>query len=129
MRPIIRSAFGASAAAVLLLAVAGCVDEKKVYVERPFFEQPAANAGGFLGYTDTTTKQTACGNCHVSHQADWKETGHSHAWADLKSSDHAAASCEACHTISQLGNSAASANVGYTSTQDLRYKDVQCESC
>src|SRR5512142_2843918 len=108
MSPIVRSVFGASAAAVLLLAAAGCVHEKKVFLERPFFEQPPAAAGGFLGYTDTAqaTKTTACGNCHVSHQADWKQTKHSHAWLDLKSSDHAAASCEACHTISGNGNSA-----------------------
>lgn len=126
-----RSTVGALAAATLLLAAAGCVDERKVFVERPFFEQPTSAAAGFLGYTDTTTavKQTACGNCHVGHQADWKQTGHSHAWADLQASGHAAESCEACHTISQAGNGAASANVGYTATKDARYLDVQCESC
>ncbi len=131
MRPITRSVFGASAAAVLLFAVAGCVDEKKVFVERPFFEQPAAAAAGFIGYTDTTTanKQTACGNCHVAHQAGWKQTAHSHAWADLKANAHAAATCEACHTTGQLGNAATTANVGYGGTQDLRYMDVQCEAC
>jgi len=130
MSPIVRSVFGASAAAVLLLAVAGCVDEKKVFVERPFFQQPAAAAGGFLGYTDTTqaNKTTACGNCHVGHQADWKQTKHAHAWLDLKASDHATASCEACHTTGQLGNGA-TANAGWTATNDPRYVDVQCEAC
>ncbi len=130
MSPIVRSVFGASAAAVLLLAAAGCVDEKKVFVERPFFQQPAAAAGGFLGYTDTTqtVKQTACGNCHVSHQADWKETKHSHAWLDLQANSHKSASCEACHTTGQLGN-AAPAAAGWTATKDPRYVDVQCEAC
>jgi predicted CXXCH cytochrome family protein len=131
MSPRIGSVIGASAAAVLLLAVGACVDEKKVEVERPFFQQPPAAAAGFLGYTDTTkdNKKTACGNCHVAHAADWAETKHAHAWLDMKSSSHAAESCEACHSVSQLGNAAASANVAYTSTKDPRYVDVQCESC
>ncbi|HEX9105677.1 MAG TPA: multiheme c-type cytochrome, partial [Longimicrobiales bacterium] len=131
MSPIVRSVIGASAAAVLLLAVAGCVDEKKVFVERPFFQQPAANAAGFLGYSDTTkdNKTTTCGNCHVSHAADWKQTKHAHAWMDLKSSDHAAAFCEACHTVSGNGNAAAGKSVAWSATADPRYVDVQCESC
>lgn len=122
----------AASAGLLLLAAAGCVDQKKVFVDRPFFEQPAAAAGNFLGYTDTAqaARQTACGNCHVSHQADWKQTKHAHAWLDLKASDHAAASCEACHTVSANGNSAAATpSVGWTATGDPRYVDVQCESC
>ena len=125
------SVIGASAAALLLLAVGACVDEKKVEVERPFFQQPAVGAGDMLGYTsaDTSQKRTACGNCHVNHQTDWRQTGHAHAWMDLKSSDHAAESCEACHTVSQLGNGTTAATAGWTGTKDTRYYDVQCESC
>ncbi len=125
-----RSGMASFAAGLLLLAAAGCVDEKKVFVERPFFQQPVAAAAGFLGYTDTTqtAKQTACGNCHVSHQADWKETKHSHAWLDLQANSHKSASCEACHTTGQLGN-AATTDAGWTATKDPRYVDVQCEAC
>src|SRR5512143_2711228 len=125
------SVIGASAAALLLLAVGACVDEKKVEVERPFFQQPALGAGDMLGYTsaDTSLKKTACGNCHVNHQTDWRQTNHAHAWLDLKSSDHAAESCEACHSVSQLGNGTTAATAGWTATKDMRYADVQCESC
>ncbi len=126
-----RSAVVGSAFGLLLLAAAGCVDQKKVFVEKPLFQEPPAAAAGFLGYADTTqgTQQTACGNCHVAHQADWKQTKHAHAWLDLQANSHKAASCEACHTVNQTGNSAASANVAWTSTKDPRYVDVQCESC
>jgi predicted CXXCH cytochrome family protein len=129
MRPITRSVFGACTAAVLVFAVAGCVDEKKVLQEKPLFEQPPAAAVGYLGYTDTTqdAKKTACGNCHVAHQADWQQTKHSHAWLDLQASDHAAQTCEACHTVGPNGNSGESG--GWAATRDPRYVDVQCESC
>ncbi len=130
MSPRIGSVIGASAAAVLLLAVGACVDEKKVEVERPFFEQPPAAAAGFLGYTDTAkdNKKTACGNCHVTHAADWAQTKHAHAWLDMKSSSHASESCEACHTVTANGNSA-TGTVAWAGTKDPRYVDVQCESC
>src|SRR5512146_2344433 len=126
-----RSVIGASAAALLLLAVGACVDEKKVEVERPFFQQPAPGSGDMLGYTsaDTSQKKTACGNCHVSHQTDWRQTKHAHAWLDLQGSGHAAPSCEACHSVSQLGNSTTAATAGWTATADPRYQDVQCEAC
>ncbi|UCC71160.1 MAG: hypothetical protein JSV86_12280 [Gemmatimonadota bacterium] len=119
--------------AVLLgmaLAV-GCTDEETVFTDRPVFDEPA-DVAGFLGYYmvdgSFEAKQTACGNCHATYQASWHTTGHADAWAGLQSSDHAAAYCENCHTVSQLGNLEVE-DVGWPATGDERYHDVQCESC
>ena len=38
----------------------------------------------FVGYTDPTTRQTTCGNCHIEKQRDWQNTKHSHAWNDME---------------------------------------------
>lgn len=116
---------------LLVLAVASlssCVDEKVVYRDRQLFEQPAGAAGDFVGYTDTVAKLTVCGNCHVEKQAEWEQTKHASAWADLQASGHASASCEGCHTVGQNGNPDSTA-VGYEATGEARYHDVQCESC
>ena len=40
----------------------------------------------FVGYSDPTTKQTTCGNCHIDRQTDWAATKHASAWADLQAS-------------------------------------------
>jgi len=37
--------------------------------------------------------------------------------------------CEACHSVTNLGNGTAATNVGRNATKDARYHDVQCESC
>ncbi len=109
-------------------SLSSCVDEKVVYRDRQLFEDPSSAAGDFVGYTDTVAKLTVCGNCHVEKQAQWEQTKHASAWADLQASGHASSSCEACHSISQNGNSDTTA-VGYTATGEARYRDVQCESC
>lgn len=83
---------------------------------------------GFLGYFDVSTQQTTCGNCHSGTQASWVNTKHAHAWEDLQASGHASASCNNCHTISELGN-LDSGKVGYDLVADSVYQDVQCESC
>jgi hypothetical protein len=105
-----------------------CVDEEIVYRDRELFETPATQAMGMLGYTDSETKLTVCGNCHVGHQADWKETAHADAWEGLQTSSHASATCEGCHTVNELGNFV-DQPAGHTAVPDARYYDVQCESC
>jgi len=119
--------------ACILLAAAGlslaaCVDEQIVYRDRELFEEPLAQAGNFLGYTDESTKLTVCGNCHVEKQGDWIATAHADAWAGLQANPGAQAFCEGCHTVNELGNHITTA-AGYNGSPEDRYHDVQCESC
>jgi predicted CXXCH cytochrome family protein len=118
---------------IALLSLTGvataCVDEKIVYRDGPAFVAPPTAAANFLGYHDETIGRTTCGNCHVTQQAKWEQTAHSDAWQTLQASGSPAALCEACHTVSARGNPVTTANVGFTSTRDSRYHDVQCESC
>ncbi len=109
--------------------VAGCVDEKIVYRDGPNFAAPPASAANFVGYDDQATKLTVCGNCHVGQQARWKDTKHAKAWATLDANAGKQGLCQACHTVSNLGNVATDTAVGWRSTKDVRYQDVQCESC
>ena len=37
--------------------------------------------------------------------------------------------CQACHTTNNLGNTLTDTSVGWRTTKDVRYHDVQCESC
>jgi predicted CXXCH cytochrome family protein len=114
--------------ASLVLILATCVSTDVVY-RNSQFPQPSAQAKGFVGYSQTDTKQTTCGNCHVDQQAKWSGTKHSHAWADLQESGHSTAECQACHSVDNKGNATTDTAAGYTSTHDARYQDVQCESC
>lgn len=121
----------ASVAFLSGILVAGCTDTETVFVDRPFFDDPPAEASGFLGYGTEDARLasfTVCGNCHIGSQSEWETTAHSDAWATLQGSGGAQEFCEGCHTISERGN-AAEGDVGYTSTADPRYEDVQCESC
>jgi predicted CXXCH cytochrome family protein len=113
---------------IALFAVSGCVDEKIVFKDRELFTDPPTAAASFLGYTDHDSKLTVCGNCHIGPQAQWKETPHASAWADLQANPGAAGFCEGCHTVGELGNTV-TGSVGYAATGDARYEDVQCESC
>lgn len=115
--------------AVVVSALAGCVDEEIVYRDKPLFEDPPQAAVGFLGYSNTEQKKTTCGNCHAGQQVAWQETKHSHAWASLQANPGKKEYCYDCHTVSALGNAAAGTKVGYSATADKRYEDVQCESC
>lgn len=108
---------------------ASCTSDKIVYQSKPNFTAPPAAAANFVGYSDTVTKQTVCGNCHVDQQAKWSTTKHATAWADLQASGHAGASCEPCHTVNSNGNASTDSLSGFLSTRDARYEDVQCESC
>ncbi len=116
-------------AALLLGGLLGCVDGEVVYVEQPPWTQAPAEAMGFAGYDDSGTKLTTCGNCHEGVQAEWQETPHSGAWETLQGSGHAADYCEACHTVSHLGNATSDPSVGFGTAREDRYVDVQCESC
>jgi predicted CXXCH cytochrome family protein len=111
-----------------VIALGACTDNKIVYRDRPPFNPPPDSINGFLGYFTISTKQTTCGNCHVGVQAQWKTTRHASAWADLQGSGHATASCNKCHTVSELGN-AVGHPAGYSTVADSAYHDVQCESC
>ena len=119
----------AAAVALAALFISGCGDdEETVFVEKPLFDDPPAEAQGFLGMDESEEKLTVCGNCHVGEQSDWEETRHADAWATLAGSGHSQALCENCHTTGPLGNSTDGA-VGYAGVMDTRYHDVQCESC
>ena len=115
-------------AVVALGVLAGCVDERIVFRDRELFEEPLANAAGFLGYSSAEDKLTVCGNCHVGPQGEWEETAHADAWAGLQSSPGAQAFCEGCHTVNELGNFTTETG-GHSATGEARYQDVQCESC
>jgi predicted CXXCH cytochrome family protein len=90
---------------------------------------PPAGAANFVGYADTASGQTACGDCHLDQQAAWSQTKHAHAWADLMAGDTAAASCDACHAVDAYGSLPPDSLAGFLATHDARYHDVQCESC
>ncbi len=114
--------------ALSIWALSSCVDQKIVYKNRALFQTPASTAGGFVGYTDTVSKLTVCGNCHIDKQTEWLQTKHASAWADLQASSHANSSCDVCHTVGPNGN-ADTAAVGFEATGEARYHDVQCEAC
>ena len=84
------------------MALASCTSEKVVYRSTPAFTTPPTAAANFVGYSQPTTKQTVCGNCHVDQQAKWLQTKHSSAWADLQASGHASAACVACQAGREL---------------------------
>lgn len=128
-RPLVRRQWWTTSLVFLVLSVSGCVDEKIVYRDGPSFVAPPAAAANFLGYHDETTDRTTCGNCHVTQQGKWEQTAHSDAWATLQANPGKAPACEGCHSVSNKGNAVTATEVGYTSTKDSRYHDVQCESC
>ncbi len=125
MLNVIRNARLVGAAAVLaLLAAPGCVDEADETT------QPVLDAA-FVGYSNPDTRQTTCGNCHISKQRSWQVTAHAGAWEDLQASGYAASYCEPCHTTSGYGNLAPD-SAGFPSVASnarRHYQDVQCESC
>lgn len=111
-----------------LLFLGGCDLREIIEIENPSWDDAPVESLGYLGYDDADIKLTVCGNCHVDQQSQWQTTVHASAWAGLQTSDHAAAYCENCHTVSQNGN-LATEPVAYETTGDERYHDVQCESC
>lgn len=123
--------WGVASLAILLGVVASCTDEKIVYRDVPVERQippPPDSINGFVGYFDVEIQKTACGNCHVSYQANWAGTAHQGAWASLMGSGHAASYCYGCHSISETGNPLEEAG-GINVVETDQYYDVQCESC
>lgn len=114
--------------AILVSLVGGCTET--VFRDREPFNPPPDALSGFLGYFTASTKQTTCGNCHVGHQADWKETRHADAFATLAAlpAGTAQAFCYSCHTVTEKGN-VETGTAGYDAVQHEAYRDVQCESC
>lgn len=112
------------AASVGLLGLAACVEDDGVGTEP---ERDIA----FLGYSDPDTRQTTCGNCHISKQRSWQRTGHAAAWADLQASGQAQSSCNPCHTTNGSSNLAPDSAGFFSVSADGQrfYYDVQCESC
>ncbi|MBI2072402.1 MAG: hypothetical protein HYT81_05085, partial [Gemmatimonadetes bacterium] len=71
----LRSALGTLGTALTAtLLLTGC--EELVYKDRELFNPPPDTTSGFLGYFNVAEKQTTCGNCHVSFQAQWRGTKH-----------------------------------------------------
>ena len=127
MKQAIQTWLFAGAAAVLVTA-GGCVDES------------AANGGNgtgptrdvaFVGYSDPATRQTTCGNCHISKQRTWQATAHAGAWEGLQASGSAQPACEPCHTTNGISNLAPDSTGFLSVSADAKpfYYDVQCEAC
>lgn len=117
------------ALAVVVLAVSACTDERIVYRDRELFTEPPAAAANFVGYSDTASSLTVCGNCHIGQQSRWEETHHATAFATLTEAGASENTvCQGCHTVNERGNRA-EGNVGFVAVSDSRYHDVQCESC
>jgi len=123
-----RTAQGLGLALVAILTASSCVDEEIVFRDRVLFDEVPAEAMGFLGYSNSETKLTVCGNCHVGQQSRWIQTAHADAWDGLQQSPGAQEFCESCHTVNELGNELTDV-AGHNAFADERYYDVQCESC
>lgn len=115
--------------AFAMCVLAACTSEKIVYRSGTGFAAPPTAAASFIGYYDAANKQTVCGSCHVDFQTRWAQTKHASAWNDLQASGGATGVCEACHSVTNLGNAISDTAVGYRTTKAARYHDVQCESC
>lgn len=123
-----RTMKGTAFVLLMMAGVAAC-DDGLVSDDPDPWENLPVGAGDFLGYSSVESKTTTCGNCHVGKQAVWRETAHADAWSTLWESGAKQTLCEACHTVSSLGNLVADAGVGWVGTGNERYHDVQCESC
>ncbi|MEJ2338550.1 MAG: hypothetical protein P8Y15_06605, partial [Gemmatimonadales bacterium] len=91
----------------VLLLLPGCTKEEIIFVETPLFDDPPAEAAGFMGYITSEASnqgQTVCGQCHNSKQSAWVLTVHADAWNGLQNSGHAAEYCEGCHTDNSMGS-------------------------
>lgn len=114
-----------AAASAVALAVMGCVSDEDNTGTEP--ERDLA----FIGYSNPDTRQTTCGNCHISKQRSWQRTGHAAAWEDLQASGEAASYCNRCHTTNGFSNLAPD-SAGFFSVSagaQKFYYDVQCEAC
>lgn len=123
----------AAAAFVAALATLGaCTKDNIIYRDKPDISYPAPPeaAKGFIGYKDSVSKKPICADCHLAQAAKWADTKHAGAVAQLAAINQATnQECLQCHTVNSLGNSVTDSLVGFASTHDARYNDVQCESC
>jgi nitrate/TMAO reductase-like tetraheme cytochrome c subunit len=111
---------------LLPVLLGGCTDI--VYRDRDPFNPPPDAANKFLGYFTASDKQTTCGNCHVTHQGDWVQTGHASAYSLPATRSDVNATCYTCHAVSDRGN-AVGGPAGWDVVADTVYHDVQCENC
>lgn len=109
---------------LIVLLLVACTDT----VFREPFNPPPDGANKFLGFFTVSTKQTTCGNCHVTHQAAWVQTAHASAYGLPATSPNVTPACYTCHTVSGRGNGVAFP-AGWDKVQDTVYYDVQCENC
>jgi predicted CXXCH cytochrome family protein len=116
---------GALGAGLLLTSCS----EGVVYRDRDLLLGVPAAAAGFLGYANADRKQTVCGSCHVTQQRRWESTAHAGAWATLQAAPQRQQLCEGCHTVTSMGNQVTAPNVGFNAVPEVRFHDVQCESC
>jgi predicted CXXCH cytochrome family protein len=116
-------------ALVVCAVAAACTSEKIEYRSGTNFAAPASAAASYIGYYDVANKQTVCGSCHIDYQTRWSQTKHASAWADLQANSGATGLCQSCHSTNNLGSFVTDTAVGFRSTKDARYHDVQCESC
>jgi predicted CXXCH cytochrome family protein len=110
--------------ASLVFALAACTDDSPVI--NPDLDSQ------FVGYSNQTTRQTTCGNCHISKQRTWAETRHARAFETLQDIGQSEnPTCLACHTTGGRGNAAADSAGFFSVSGNAKdfYKDVQCESC
>lgn len=114
-------------AAALLVTAGGCVDENST----PSNGTGPSRDVAFVGYSDPDTRQTTCGNCHISKQRSWERTAHAGAWQDLQASGEAQAFCYRCHTTNGSSNLAPDSAGFFSVAADAQhfYYDVQCEAC
>lgn len=128
------TSFPSGRRAVLLLVAASplglaiACTEGVVYPDRDLIDGVPAAAAGFLGYSNPERKQTVCGGCHSGQQRRWEETAHANAFATLTAGEQQQL-CASCHSVTNLGNVVTAENVGYNMVREVRFHDVQCESC
>lgn len=122
---ITRALLALSAAAIL--GVVGCVDEGD---GDGTGTEPVLDAA-FAGYSNPGTRQTVCGNCHVTKQRSWQLTAHAGAWDDLEASGASQEYCYRCHTTNGSSNLAPDTAGFLSVAADAQpfYEDVQCEAC
>jgi predicted CXXCH cytochrome family protein len=109
------------------MALSAC-NERVIFPDRDLIGAVPSAAMGFLGYSQPAAKLTVCGNCHVGQQSQWRQTAHAHAFATLDVPARQAF-CEGCHTVTHRGNQVTDTNVGFEAVREIRFHDVQCESC
>jgi hypothetical protein len=111
---------------LLPVLLGGCTET--VVQDREPFNPPPDATNKFLGLFTTADTLTTCGNCHVEHQKDWRQTAHASAYGLPATSPDVKPECYTCHTVSDKGNATAFP-AGWDAVPDTVYHGVQCENC